>query len=65
MRLASSASGRTADWSSRSHPQLAPATAAQNGSSMAGEQGAKNEMKAHKDDEKAQNTMDDPHKQSQ
>ena len=46
-------------------PSGAPAAAAQDGSSMAGEAGAKNEMKAHKDNEKAQNTMGDPHKQSQ
>ena len=45
-------------------PSGAPAAAAQDGSSMAGEAGAKNEMKAHKENEKAQNTMGDPHKQS-
>ena len=46
-------------------PSGAPAAAAQDGSSMAGEAGAKNEMKAHNDNEKAQSKMDDPHKQSQ
>ncbi len=43
-----------------SSPPGAPAAAAQGGSSMAGKEGAKNEMKAHDENEKAQKTMDNP-----
>lgn len=45
-------------------PSGAPAAAAQQGSSMAGEAGAKNEMKAHEDNTAKQETMANPHKQS-
>lgn len=58
--LAGAACAQTQD--APASPSGAPAAAAQDGSSMAGKEGAKNEMKAHKEIEKAQNTMDDPHK---